>query len=125
MRYYVGHTAVLLGVLACATAARAQPFEAVGTRAPGMGGAFVAVADDATAAYWNPAGFAIGNMFSVVVDRGQSKSDPSVPAGARKESGFLFAMGMPAVGVSYYSSTRPFSQKRERRTREASGSTRS
>ena len=28
----------------------------VGARALGMGGAFVAVADDATATYWNPAG---------------------------------------------------------------------
>lgn len=28
----------------------------IGARAMGMGGAFVAVADDATAAYWNPAG---------------------------------------------------------------------
>ena len=28
----------------------------VGARAIGMGGAFVAVADDATAIYWNPAG---------------------------------------------------------------------
>src|SRR5262245_37475869 len=30
-----------------------------GARAWGMGGAFVAVADDATAATWNPAGLAI------------------------------------------------------------------
>lgn len=30
----------------------------VGARAEGMGGAFVAVADDATALYWNPAGIA-------------------------------------------------------------------
>ncbi|MFA4967514.1 MAG: hypothetical protein WC624_04775 [Candidatus Margulisiibacteriota bacterium] len=30
-----------------------------GTRPAGMGGAFTAIADDANAAYWNPAGFAI------------------------------------------------------------------
>lgn len=30
-----------------------------GTRPMGMGGAFTAIADDANAAYWNPAGFAI------------------------------------------------------------------
>ena len=33
-----------------------QSFDLVGTRALGMGGAFVAVADDASAAWWNPAG---------------------------------------------------------------------
>ena len=32
-----------------------------GTRAAGMAGAFVAVADDATAVYWNPAGVATGS----------------------------------------------------------------
>ena len=33
-----------------------QSFDLVGTRALGMGGAFVAVADDASATWWNPAG---------------------------------------------------------------------
>ncbi len=33
----------------------------VGARADGMGGAFVAIADDPTAAYWNPAGLTHGN----------------------------------------------------------------
>ena len=37
-----------------------------GSRAAGMGGAFVAVADDASAVYWNPAGFAAGSFFSLV-----------------------------------------------------------
>src|SRR5438045_650353 len=102
MAYDLRHIAAMLVLLGCATGAGAQTFEAVGTRAAGMGGAFVAVADDASAAYWNPAGFASGNMFSLVVDRGTSESDPAVPEGARKGSGFLFAMGMPAVGLSYY-----------------------
>ena len=31
----------------------------VGARALGMGGAFVSLADDATAAYWNPAGIVL------------------------------------------------------------------
>ena len=51
-----------------AVPARAQDFEAVGTRALGMAGAFVAVADDATAAYWNPAGLAKGAVVSLVLD---------------------------------------------------------
>src|SRR5690606_23301601 len=35
-------------------------FESAGERALGMAGAFVAVADDATAVHWNPAGLAAG-----------------------------------------------------------------
>lgn len=39
----------------------------IGARATGMGGAFVAVADDASAVFWNPAGIArlSGNILSV------------------------------------------------------------
>ena len=48
---------LFLGSPALATA---QTVDTVGTRAAGMAGAFVAVADDASAAYWNPAGFAAG-----------------------------------------------------------------
>ena len=60
----------LLGTLVPALAGAANIFEKVGTfdgqflkidvgaRASGMGGAFVAVADDATALYWNAAGIA-------------------------------------------------------------------
>ena len=51
-------SALVAAMLGCAGPAGAQTFEAVGTRAAGMAGAFVAVADDASAAYWNPAGFA-------------------------------------------------------------------
>ncbi|MBI1799265.1 MAG: PorV/PorQ family protein [Candidatus Eisenbacteria bacterium] len=60
----------LMGMLIPALAGAANIFEKVGTfdgqflkidvgaRASGMGGAFVAVADDATALYWNAAGIA-------------------------------------------------------------------
>ena len=37
-----------------ARAASAQTIETVGERALGMGGAFVAVADDSSATWWNP-----------------------------------------------------------------------
>jgi hypothetical protein len=43
--------------------AGAQTFGGIGSRAEGMGGAFVAVADDASAVYWNPAGIATGATF--------------------------------------------------------------
>src|ERR1044072_9322754 len=53
--------------------ARAQLFESVGIRAQGMAGAFVAVADDATASWWNPAGLGTGAYFSTVIESGSTK----------------------------------------------------
>jgi hypothetical protein len=90
-----------LVALAWPALAGAQAFETVGTRAAGMGGAFVAVADDASAAYWNPAGFAAGSYFSLVLDRATAKLNASgEPAGSR--SGLLIALGAPPIGLSYY-----------------------
>lgn len=80
----------------------AQTFDTVGTRAAGMGGAFVAVADDASAAYWNPGGFAAGNLFTMVVDRSTVEVNPGGPDGAASRSGLLVSLGMPALGLSYY-----------------------
>jgi len=102
MPYYLRHITAALFLLASSTAAAGQSFEAVGTRAAGMGGAFVAIADDASAAYWNPAGFASGNVFTLVIDHGIAKSDADAREGVREGSGFLFAMGIPALGLSYY-----------------------
>src|SRR6185503_20379672 len=45
-----------------------QSFNLVGTRARGMGGAFVAVADDASATWWNPAGLPNSLIVDGVVD---------------------------------------------------------
>ena len=58
-------------VLTLATARVAAAQGDVGTRASGMAGAFVAVADDATAVYWNPAGVGTGSIVSVVLDAGR------------------------------------------------------
>jgi long-subunit fatty acid transport protein len=54
--------------------ARAQTFGGIGTRAEGMGGAFVAVADDASAVYWNPAGIATGATFDLQVSAAKGKT---------------------------------------------------
>ena len=48
--------------------ADAQSFDQAGTRAKGMGGAFVAVADDATATWWNPAGVPNSFVVDAVLD---------------------------------------------------------
>lgn len=89
-------------VAGLAGAAAAQTFDTVGTRAAGMGGAFVAVADDASAAYWNPGGFASGNYFTMVLDRRSSRVAPQAADGGTERSGVLVALGMPALGLSYY-----------------------
>ena len=60
--------------------AMAQQFDAVGTRAQGMAGAFVAVADDASATWWNPAGLGGGAYLSAVLERGQNREPADPPA---------------------------------------------
>ena len=79
----------------------AQTFDTVGTRAAGMGGAFVAVADDSSAAYWNPAG-----LLREVPHNGArtstAKVNPGGSEGAASRSGLLVSLGMPALGLSYY-----------------------
>jgi hypothetical protein len=94
--------AVLCTGLVSNTRADAQTFAAVGSRAAGMGGAFVAVADDASASYWNPAGFAAGSFFSLVLDRAASSAEPAASQAGQSQSGFLVALGAPALGLSYY-----------------------
>ncbi len=95
---------VLLVLLASARSAAGQTFEGVGIRAQGMGGAFVAVADDATASWWNPAGLATGAYLSGVVERTQSTQPGSPPDGgpAARLTANNLAVAFPALGLSYY-----------------------
>ena len=99
---------VALVSLVCAPAARAQSSDAVGVRAQGMAGAFTAVADDATATWWNPAGLAGGAFANAVLEIG-THSEPrserdangtAVPAWRADTRGF--AAAFPALGLSYY-----------------------
>jgi hypothetical protein len=92
-----------------ATAATAQPYESVGLRALGMGGAFVAVADDATATYWNPAGLATGRFFSILFDATRTSAGMEAVDGreasgraGHRQSGTIIAVGTPPLGISYY-----------------------
>lgn len=101
----VFRTALAAGVLAgTALSANAQIFEVVGTRAQGMGGAFVAVADDATATWWNPAGLATGAYFSSVLERGRTtEPGETTPGGpAWRGDASSYAIMFPALGLSYY-----------------------
>src|SRR5688500_1279005 len=73
----------------------AQRYETVGIRAQGFAGAFVAVADDATATWWNPAGLASGPFFDALVEYDRSRRTP-------QQSVKAVAVAFPALGVSYY-----------------------
>src|SRR5262245_4044481 len=83
---------------------RAQLYEDVGTRAQGMSGAFVAVADDATAAWWNPAGLATGPFFDALFEKGRVTQPESPVAAdpARRATVTGFALALPSLGFSYY-----------------------
>ena len=64
----------------------------IGVRAAGMGRAFTAVADDASAIYWNPGALASGAFVSLVLDRNDMD----------QSSGMLLALGAPPVALGYY-----------------------
>jgi len=101
-------------VIAAPLTASAQVSEVVGSRAAGMGGAFVAVANDSTATWWNPAGLAAGPFFDMVLARAavEVSSDVSRTAMWQNRTSW-FALGTPPFGVSYYrfrlTDIRPFS----------------
>jgi hypothetical protein len=91
-------------VLVCSPQAFAQTFESVGTRAQGMGGAFTAVSDDASAAWWNPAGLASGRLFNLIVEHSTTQEPDSAPQvgpqhGERNNG---FSVAFPALALSYY-----------------------
>jgi len=102
-------SSVSLALVICAPAvARAQATDTIGVRAQGMGGAFTAVADDATASWWNPAGLAGGAYFNALVETGSHR----VPSADRTAAGDLqsawradtrsYSVAFPALGLSYY-----------------------
>ncbi len=82
----------------------AQTFEVVGTRALGMGGAFVAVADDATATWWNPAGLATGATVDLALAGGRpdGRAEPAGGLPVARTGGTVLAFATPAFGASYY-----------------------
>lgn len=88
----------------------AQHVESVGSRALGMGGAFVAVASDSTATWWNPAGLAAGPFLDISLARVVTDRSGDLPA--RRDRATWFALGTPPFGFSYYrfrvTDVRPF-----------------
>jgi hypothetical protein len=75
--------------------ASAQIYESIGIRAQGMSGAFVAVSDDATTTWWNPAGLASGGYFNGIIEFDRVETPASTRARA-------VAFNIPSLGLSYY-----------------------
>src|SRR3977135_374662 len=105
-RAFVSLVSVVL--ISAPLTAHAQRYEDIGVRAQGMAGAFVAVADDATATWWNPAGLATGAFFNGIVEYDSLQEprrggDPvgAPPPGWRSHAGGV-AVAFPALGLSYY-----------------------
>ena len=86
--------------LSVAIPAHSQIVETVGGRALGMGGAFVAVASDSSATWWNPAGLAAGPFLDITVGGGFIEQDRSLPAW--KDRASWIALATPPFGVSLY-----------------------
>ena len=80
--------------------ADAQIVESVGERALGMGGAFVAVATDSSAGWWNPAALADGPFFDLSVGHALDQRDQQFPAARDRSSGL--SLSTPVVGASLY-----------------------
>jgi F plasmid transfer operon, TraF, protein len=94
----------LIAGLMALVSVQATNAQEVGTRAAGMAGAFVAVADDATAVYWNPAGVATGSLVSVVLDAGSFNSGASGAQNidSSQDTSAVVALSATAIGVAYY-----------------------
>jgi hypothetical protein len=79
----------------------AQTIETVGERAMGMGGAFVAVADDSSATWWNPAALAAGPFMDA--SAGWSKTEFRQDGSVRVRTvPVAVSLSTPPFGVSYY-----------------------
>lgn len=97
------HIAVFT-VMAALPGGLAEAQAPVGTRASGMAGAFVAVADDATAVYWNPAGVATGSFVSLAIDFGRHEAAPESPqiTPGQRDTATMVALSATAIGLAYY-----------------------
>lgn len=103
--------ALLAFLAASAAPAAGQGLDTLGTRAAGMS-AFVAVADDASAVAWNPAGLVSGPLFNITLDLGRASTipdgPPTSPGGsltsgrAGRQRGTLIALGTLPFGLAYY-----------------------
>jgi hypothetical protein len=93
-------TSVALVCTVAGGSAHAQIIEAAGSRALGMGGAFVAVASDSSATWWNPAGIAAGPFADIAWARSVTERPEALPAS--RDRATWFALATPPAAFSYY-----------------------
>ena len=107
MSGFVRTGAATLTLLAFAASGYSQSPDAVGIRAQGMAGAFTAVADDATATWWNPAGLAGGAYFNAIVEYGSLTDSQIASTGDidHHPDHWGLSVAFPALGLSYYRTT--------------------
>ena len=96
----------MLAAVACLAAvpAGAQVFESVGARALGMGGAFVGLADDGTATYWNPAGIATGTVVEACAGYGpvgQWTTGAEAGTTGQEARAASLCLALPVIAFSY------------------------
>jgi hypothetical protein len=91
---------LIMACFGCPAMASAQILESVGSRALGMGGAFVGVATDSSATWWNPAALASGPFVDLSI--GRVGTEVTDRLRARRDRTAWFALTTPPVGVSYY-----------------------
>src|SRR6185369_15757244 len=81
--------------------AGAQSIETVGERAMGMGGAFVAVADDSIGTWWNPGALAAAPFVDVAAGWSRSEfRDDGATHG--RVTVTAVSLSTPPFGASYY-----------------------
>jgi hypothetical protein len=81
------------------SAASQQRFHHFGSKAAAMGGAFTAVANDTTAFFWNPAGYAFGPVVQAGVQWGDSDMNRGDGATFADEAAG-FSIGFTFMGVA-------------------------
>jgi hypothetical protein len=95
MRHFTALIVVSLGLVTGTASHASAQSPPVGVRAAGMGGAFTAVADDGTAAFWNPAGLASGAFVGVTADVNLLDTQSAQFAG----------LVTPPFGINYFRET--------------------
>lgn len=96
--------ALLIAALWPLQASAQTVIESAGSRALGMGGAFVGVADDATAAFWNPAGLAGGPPAGMTigwVDFRSGNQDALPASGPGRRTSKFVSVGTWPVALTY------------------------